>query len=119
MDKVSILQMARGAIEERVDVEVSRVIENITDPNTNPTSKRKITITLEFSPDSTRQVIGLKAIAKSTLAATEAVATAMCITADENGEMMVAEMVPQIPGQLNMGNEVQEAPKILRLVATG
>ena len=39
----SIMQMARGAFEERVDYEMDRVIQNILDPNTKATAKRKIT----------------------------------------------------------------------------
>ncbi len=117
MDKESILRMAAGAIEERVDYEVSRVIDNIVDVNTNPTAKRKITITLEFTPDSQRQHISLSASAKATLAPAQPVNTAMCITSDGNGEMVVAEMVPHIPGQLDMEGNEQPQPKILKLVA--
>ena len=40
----------------------------------------------------------------------------MVITSDGNGEMVVAEMVPQIPGQLSMNGIEQAQPKILRLV---
>ncbi len=116
MDKESILRMAAGAIEERVDYEVSRVIDNILDPTTKPDAKRKITITLEFQPDSERKHIGLNATAKSTLAPTTAVSTAMVITTDGNGEMVVAEMVPQIPGQCNMTGGEQPQPKLLKFV---
>lgn len=114
----SILRMAAGAIEEKVDYEVSRVIDNILDLNTKPDAKRKITITLEFLPDAERKHIGLAVTAKSTLVPTAAVSTSMMITADGNGEMVVAEMVPQIPGQLNMNGMEQEQPKILKLVAS-
>lgn len=117
MDKESILRMAAGAIEERVDYEVSRVIDNILDASTKPDAKRKITITLEFQPDSERKHIGLSATAKSTLAATTPVSTSMVITSDGNGEMVVAEMVPHIPGQLDMEGREQPQPKILKLVA--
>ena len=112
----SILRMAAGAIEEKVDYEVSRVIDNILDLNTKPDAKRKITITLEFQPDSERKHIAIAATAKSTLVPTAAVSTSMMITANGNGEMVVAEMVPQIPGQLNMSGGEQPQPKILRLV---
>jgi len=47
----SILQMARGAILERVDYEMARIIENIMDANTSATAKRKLVLTLEFKPD--------------------------------------------------------------------
>lgn len=117
MDKESILRMAAGAIEEKVDYEVSRVIENIIDPNTKPDAKRKITITLEFQPDSERKHINLSATAKSTLVPTASVNTSMMITSDGNGEMVIAEMVPHIPGQLDMDGGEQEEPKLLRFVA--
>jgi len=51
----SILQMARGAIMERADYEMSRLLANILDPNTSATAKRKLTLTLELKPDDDRQ----------------------------------------------------------------
>lgn len=116
MDRESILRMAAGAIEEKVDYEVTRVIDNIMDLNTKPDAKRKIIITLEFSPDSERKHITLAASAKSTLVPTAPVSTSMMITADGNGEMVVAELTPQIPGQINMNGGAQAQPKILKLV---
>ena len=50
-DKKSILEMARGAFVERVDLEMAKVIDNILDANTKPTAKRKLTLTIEFQPD--------------------------------------------------------------------
>lgn len=41
-DQKSILQMARGAFQERVDLEMAKVIDNILDPNTKPAQKRKL-----------------------------------------------------------------------------
>ena len=114
--KKSILQMARGAFEERVDYEMNRVVDNILDRSTKATGKRKITLTIEFQPDDDRQVIGVSVTAKSTLVATNPVTTSLCITNDYNGEMIVAEMVPQIPGQMDMAGEIQESPKILKLM---
>ena len=47
----SIMRMARGAFEERVDYEMDKVIQNILDPNTKATAKHKITLTIELTPD--------------------------------------------------------------------
>lgn len=116
IDRSSILQMACGAFQERVDYEMGRVVDNILDLNTKATAKRKITLTIELTPDDERQTISVAVQAKATLAPTNPVATALCITSDGNGEMVVAEMVPQIPGQINMDGTQQEAPKILKLV---
>ncbi len=112
----SIMSMARGAFEERVDYEMDKVIQNILDPNTKATAKRKITLTIELTPDDERRTIGVSVTAKSTLAATNPVATALYVTSDGNGELVVAEMVPQVPGQMNMDGTQQEAPKLLKLV---
>ena len=109
----SIMSMARGAFEERVDYEMDKVIQNILDPNTKATAKRKITLTIELTPDDERRTIGVSVTAKSTLAATNPVATALYVTS------VVAEMVPQVPGQMNMDGTQQEAPKLLKLVQHG
>lgn len=78
----SIMSMARGAFEERVDYEMDKVIQNILDPNTKATAKRKITLTIELTPDDERRTIGVSVTAKSTLAATNPVATALYVTSD-------------------------------------
>ena len=111
----SLLQMAKGAIQERVDYEVTKVIDNILDVNTDPLAKRKVTLVVELKPDEDRQVVKITASATSKLAPTSPVGTSLVITADQNGEMMLAEIIPQVPGQVSMEGTVQEAPKILKL----
>ena len=113
--RTSILQMARGAFEERADYEMNRVIDNILDVNTKSTAKRKITLTIEFTPADDRKMISVDVTAKSVLAPSVPVSTALYITSDANGEMAVAEMVPQIPGQMDMTGGYQDEPKILKL----
>ena len=53
LDKKSILEMSMGAILERVDYEMGKVLDNILDPNTKATGKRKITVGLEIVPSRT------------------------------------------------------------------
>ena len=114
----SLLQMAKGAIQERVDYEVSRVVDNILDMNTEAKVKRKVTLTIVMVPDEDRQVVKIEASAKSALAPVTPVGTSLVITADHNGEMMLAEIIPQVPGQVSMDGDVQEKPKILKIAAT-
>ena len=63
----SIMSMARGAFEERVDYEMDKVIQNILDPNTKATAKRKITLTIELAPDDERRTIGGQTYADASL----------------------------------------------------
>lgn len=111
----SILEMARGAMMERATYEVTRILENILDANTKATTKRKLTITLEFTPDDERQTIGISCVAKSTLAPTNPVVTSLYVADGDN----VVEMVPQVPGQFTLGGSEQEAPPKLKLIKFG
>ena len=111
-NKRSILQMARGAILERADYEIFRILENIMDPNTSATAKRKLTLTLELKPDDSRQNITVSCVAKSTLANTNPVVTSLYVADEET----VVEMVPQIPGQVAFDGTEQEAPPTLKIV---
>ena len=114
LDKKSILEMSMGAILERVDYEMGKVIDNILDLNTKPTGKRKITVTLELIPSADRKTITVQTTAKSTLVPTDPVTTSLFITNQPStGEMVVAEMVPQVPGQVAMDGTEQTQPKIL------
>ena len=114
-DKKSILEMSMGAILERVDYEMGRVLDNIIDPNTKATAKRKITVNLELIPSSDRKTITVQSTAKSTVVPTEPITTSLFITSQPGtGEMVVAEMTPQVPGQVSMDGNVQEQPKVLK-----
>ncbi len=110
-DVRSIVDMAQGAIKERVDYEMSHILDNIRDPNTRADRKRTLTLNLVFSPDADRKQIAVSVTAKSKLEPTNPVATALYITGDS-----VVEMVPQIPGQQNVYGGEQEKPAALRLI---
>ena len=116
LNRESILRMAQGALEERADKAMAEAIDNILDPNTKATAKRSITLNIEMKPDEERSRIEVSVSVKTKLAALNPVPTTLAIVADGNGEMVVAEMVPQVPGQMSMAGEVQEEPKILRLL---
>lgn len=98
LDKKSILEMSAGAILERVDYEMG-----------------KITVCLELTPSADRRTITVQTTAKCALVPTDPVTTSLFITGKpQGGEMVVAEMVPQVPGQLGFDGEEQESPKVLK-----
>ena len=114
--KKSILDMAMGAIKERVDLEVGKVIENIMDINTLAAKKRSINITIDLLPDDDRKMIRVEATAKSKLQPTTPLVTALYVLPDNDGEMQVIEATPNLPGQLGMFGEEQEQPAQLRII---
>ena len=80
----SILEMARGAFLERTDYEMKKLIENILDPNTHATAKRKMTITMTFMPDDDRKNIGVKVDVKSTPVSTKPAITNLYVAGESS-----------------------------------
>lgn len=112
----SILEMAQGAIMEQVNVEVSRIVDNILDPNTDAKKKRQLVLTVDFSPSSDRSAVVVSATAKSKLLPNNAIQTTLYVGADAStGEVQAVEMVPQIPGQQGFDGSIQQEPKIMKI----
>lgn len=111
MEKASILEMARGAIMEQVDVEVSKIVDNIIDVNTEPKKKRQLVLTVDFVPSADRTVVSIAATAKSKLQPLNAIQTSLYVGVDSStGEITATEMTPNIAGQVDlMGEETEEA----------
>ena len=97
-----------GAILERVDYEMGHIVDNILDPNTPPNKKRKLTLTLEFTPDAERQTIQVSVTAKAALCPTNPISTSLYVTGDP------ATGLAQVPGQTNLDGMEQEEPKVLK-----
>lgn len=119
LNEKSILEMARGAIMEQVDIEVGNVMTNITNPNTKPTQKREIDLKIIFEPSEDRTQVKISANAKSKLAPYTPVQTTMYVGENNDGEIFATEMSANIPGQYNFDNEVEERPKNLKMVVGG
>jgi len=112
----SILEMGRGAIMERVDYEMAKVIKNILDENTKATGVRELTVKVKLTPDDKREVIKVDTITSSKLQPTNAIVTALYLGKDQNGAIGAIEMTPQLPGQLNINGTEQEEPARLKMI---
>lgn len=112
MEKTNLLDVARGAIGERLNYELEKVVDNISDLNTKATAARKLTITVSFKPDSERQNISMSTQVKSSLVPTNDIETALYLAESKDGKALV-EMTPQIPGQTAFDGSEQEQPKVI------
>ena len=110
----NLLEVARGAIGERLDYELSKVVDNIADLNTKADAVRKITLTLSLKPDSERQNIKMSTQVKSTLVPTNNIESALYLTESDEGKALV-EMLPQVPGQMALDGSEQDEPKIIAI----
>jgi hypothetical protein len=114
METKSLLDMKSGAIKERVDYEMKKIIDNILDPNTDPTAKRKLTV--EFVPSGDREDVIFRTEVTSNLAPTSKINSQLVFAKTGDG-VMVYEPAAQVPGQLNADGEVSPEPAILKLMA--
>ena len=112
MGNANLLEVARGAIGERLDYELSKVVDNIADLNTKADAVRKITLTLSLKPDSERQNIKMSTQVKSTLTPTNNIESALYLTESDEGKALV-EMLPQVPGQMALDGSEQDEPKAM------
>ena len=112
--KTTFLELGRGAMLERFDYELDRIVDNILDPNTPATKPRKITLTITLTPDAERQQIAHSVVVKSTLQATNPISGATAIV-KRGDQMSLVELVPQIPGQTDIHGGEQRAPDVIQL----
>ena len=105
---VDLNTLAGGAFAEKVNEALVQVGENIQNQNTEATKKRKITITMTFTPNKTRQLVNTQIGVTTTLAATEAVDTQMVMGMNmRTGQLEIGEYDGQIRGQMSI-NEILE-----------
>lgn len=93
--------------------------ENIQDPNTDATAKRRITVVIEFKPNEGRDFVTTGVQAKSTLAPALGAVTALNMGKNlKTGEVEAVEIGSQLPGQLQLAAEenTESEPQSIRTV---
>ena len=96
----NISELAEGAVQEKIDQEVRKIVANILDVNTAFKPSRKLIIDVEFSSDSTRQVIETNVTVKSKLQPSESVSALMMAGRDDSVYIHAAELKSSAPGQM-------------------
>jgi hypothetical protein len=104
-NEIKLDELAGGAVHEKFNREMKRVLANIMDPNTDPEKKRKITITLTIAGDENRMTTNVSVAAKSTLAPARDVSTKLVIGEDPRGNIVGQELKSGIVGQTYMDDE--------------
>lgn len=118
-DKKSILEMDRGAFLELADYGMSKLLDDIMDPNTQANSPRTLTITMKIVPNEQRTKFGIEYSHKLGFGKMLPLSTTLHAIPDhETGEMVVVEAAPQVPGQIGFFGDEQERPVQLRVIKT-
>ncbi|WP_324173578.1 hypothetical protein [Staphylococcus pseudintermedius] len=99
LNNVKLSELGQGALQELFESELEKVIENINDINTDPTKKRKITMTIDIKSDEYREIIFADAKVKSNLVSMDSTGIKFFNIVDENGERVVNELRSGAKGQ--------------------
>ena len=95
---INLATIAKGALTEQFDIEMQKVLENITDPNTAAVKERTISITLKLKPNQSRNGASIAIATKSNLAPVNAVFTDILIDKDlKTGAVKAIELGGQLP----------------------
>lgn len=105
MKHFNMEEFANGAFTQQINRELEKVTQNIQDPNTDATAKRRITVVIEFKPNEERNFVTTGVQAKSTLAPSLGAVTALNMGKNlKTGEVEAVEIGNQIPGQMSIGD---------------
>lgn len=108
---VSLHNLGAGAAMEKFDRELSRVLENIVDPNTRPKKPRKVTLELQLTPNEDRTAANVRIEVRSSLAPPRGVDTRFFLGL--SGERVVA--VESNPKQMDFSDlEPKAAPTLVK-----
>lgn len=96
---INLNTFADGALLEKVNIELLKVLSNIADPNTDYKIKRKLTIDISLVSSEDRELALVDIQTKTKLAQPKSVGTRIIIGTDGKGGIMASEYKKQIPGQ--------------------
>lgn len=109
-------EVAMGALAEKLNMSLEEVVRNLLDPNTDYKKTRKLTITMKFSTDDTRELSSMEVETKTALAPTLPVATKMLIGRDTNtGKVVAKEWNNQIKGQVDATEVIETSENVVDL----
>lgn len=92
-------EIADGGVQVKLNRALQQVADNILDPNTDPTKKRKIQLNISISPNEKRDASDVTVEVKTTLAPEVGVPTTMLLGRDINGKVHVNELKSGVKGQ--------------------
>ena len=118
---IDLSELAGGELQEKFDREITKVIQNMQDPNTPFRDSRGVTISITLKQNERRDDAKIEISVKSKLAGVASTETNFSMGKDlGTGEVLVSEYGRQIPGQLSLSDALREdegdqGGKVMRL----
>ena len=103
MELLNLNEIADGALQEKLNAAMRKVLENMQDPNTPYKVKRCITVKLGFTQTESRNDAVVDVSVETKLAPASPIQTMMSIGKDlRNGEVYAEEYGKQVKGQMSL-----------------
>lgn len=103
MSKVKLEEFANGALQEKFDDAMDKVLANLMDPNTPWKNKRKIQVEVTFEQNEDRDDTSVNVSVTTKLAPVKPISTKMAIGKDlKTGKLYAEEYGKQIRGQMSI-----------------
>lgn len=110
MELLSLNDIAGGALQEKVNEAMNRVLENMQDPNTPWKVKRNISIKIGFVQNEERDDTAVELSINTKLAPVSPIVTRMSIGTDlRTGQVYAEEYGKQVRGQMSIDLERPES----------
>ncbi|PFJ16519.1 replication terminator protein [Bacillus cereus] len=114
---IDLNSLADGAVAEKVDAEFKRVLKNMSDPNTDPTKARSITLTLTFKGNKKREIWECTSKVSSKLVPVKEVESTFIVGRDEYGDVVGRELNSGVKGQMYIDGDGDVATDVGEKVA--
>ena len=109
MSRVNLETFAGGALQEKFDDAMEKILVNMTDPNTPWKNKRKIIVEVSFEQNEDRDDSSVNVSVVPKLAPVKPVSTRMSIGKDlATGEVFAEEYGSQCRGQMNIEGYLEQ-----------
>jgi len=98
--RLNLSELSGGAVQEKIDSEVKKVLQNILDLNTDFDKARTVTVTISMKANEQRNSLTTDVSVKSKLAPQKSIATTVLVGREDNtGQIQAAELLSNAPGQ--------------------
>lgn len=107
-------ELMDGALTERFNRELRRVLQNVFDPNTEAKAKREIAVKIVITPSEQRDAAVFQLAVTSKLAPAVNIAQTVFLDMDDDGRITATERTSQTPGQIDMDGNETPMPRVIK-----
>lgn len=112
-DLKSLDQLMDGALVERFNQELAKLMENVFDLRTDPSKRRRISLIFDFKPNERRDAAEMSADVKIVTAPPIPLKQTILMSISDDGHVRLTERTDQIPGQIDMDGNETPIPKMV------